>query len=163
MAIHKLLYDDEMEEPFSLVAIHCSEEDYKLAYLLNQNLRTRFKRNKREVDFSAQGQIITFPLYDFEDTKNYNHFYLVANKCQVIEASLQSSGGLFAETDSEKATLHYLLPEFKTVDYFLKIYADLESVPIAALVSEINRIKQVISAYSMDTDKIKSKNNLIFD
>lgn len=163
MATHKLLFDEEMEDPFSLVAIHCSEEDYKLAYLLNQYLRTQFRRNKKEVDFSSEGQIITFPLYNYEDIKNYNHFYLVANKCKVIEASLQSSGGLFAETVSDKATTHYLIPELKNVDYFLKINADLGNFPIEALVSETNKIKQVISAYTIETDKIKSKNNLIFD
>lgn len=163
MATHKLYLDEEMDDPFSLIAVHCTEEDYKLAYLLNQHLNTRFKRNKKEVDYSTKGQIITFPLYDFEDAKNHNSFYLVANKCQVMEASLQSSGGLFDESDSEKVTTYYLLPEFKKVDYFLTIYSDVDSIPIATIVSEINKIKQVISAYSVEADQIKSKNNLIFD
>ena len=80
-----------------------------------------------------------------------------------MEASLQSSGGLFDESDSEKVTTYYLLQEFKKVDYFLTIYSDVDSIPIATIVSEINKIKQVISAYSVEADQIKSKNNLIFD
>lgn len=163
MATHKLLYDDEMEDPFSLVAIHCSEEDYKLAYLLNQFLNTKFKRSKKDLDFSSDGKIILFPLYAYEDLKDYNSFYLVANKCKMMEASLQSSGGLFSESVSEKATTHYLLPEMKNVDYFLKIQTDYGNFPIESLISEINKIKQIISAYFVETEKIKSKNNLIFD
>ena len=81
----------------------------------------------------------------------------------MMEASLQSSGGLFSESVSEKATTHYLLPEMKNVDYFLKIQTDYGSFPIESLISEINKIKQIISAYFVETEKIKSKNNLIFD
>jgi hypothetical protein len=163
MAHHKLVFDEDFEEPFALIAIHCSEEDYKLAYLMNHHLNMRLKRKKTDLDFSTEGLLITFPLYDFEDVHKYTHFYLVANKCRSVEAGLQSSGGLFAEMATEKSRVHYLLPELKKVDYFLKIYSDFETVPLRKILSEINEIKQVISAYSVELDNIKSKNNLIFD
>ena len=76
---------------------------------------------------------------------------------------MQSSGGLFAEMVSEKSTVHYLLPELKKVDYFLKIYSDFDTVPLRKFLSEINEIKQIISAYIVETEHIKAKNNLIFD
>lgn len=163
MANHKLLYEEEPEEPFTLIAIHCSEEEYKVAYLMNKFLNTRFKRRKFDVDFTFEGLITTFPIFDFMDEINFHQYYLVSNKCRTIEASLQSSGGLFAELDSEKAKDHYLLPEFKKVDYFLKIYSDFDVMTVSTFISEINKIKQIISAYVVETDKIKSKNNLIFD
>ena len=163
MAHHKLLFDEDFEEPFTLIAIHCSEEAYKLAYLLNLQLNMRLKRKKTDLDFSTEGLLITFPLYDFEDVHKYTHFYLVANKCRSVEASLQSSGGLFSELVSEKSTAHYLLPEFKKVDYFLKIYSDFETVTLRRMLSQLNEIKQVISAYTLEIDNIKSRNNLIFD
>lgn len=163
MAHHKLIFDEDFEEPYTLIAIHCSEEAYKMGYLMNKHLHLRLKRTQTDLDFSAQGLLITFPLYDFEDAHKYTHFYLVANKCRSVEAGLQSTGGLFAELVSEKSTIHYLLPEFKKVDYFLKIYSDFETVPLRKILSEINEIKQVISAYTVEMDNIKSKNNLIFD
>lgn len=163
MAHHKLLFDDEFELPFTLIAIHCSEEAYKIAYLLNQQLNMQLKRKRADLDFSTDGLLITFPLYDFEDVHKYTHFYLVGNKCRSVEATLQSSGGLFAEMVSEKSTVHYLLPEYKKVDYLLKIYSDFETVPLRRMLSQINEIKQVISAYTLETETIKSKNNLIFD
>lgn len=163
MANHKLIFDEDFEEHFKLIAIHCSEEAYKMAYLMNQHLNLRLKRKQTDLDFSTEGLLITFPLYDFEDAHKYTHFYLVANKCRSVEASLQSSGGLFAELVAEKSTVHYLIPEFKKVDYILKIYSDFETVPLRKFLSEINEIKQVISAYTLEIDTVKSKNNLIFD
>lgn len=163
MAHYKLVMDEESEEPFTLIAVHSSEEEYKVAYLMNQYLNTRFKRRRLDVDFPSNGLMITFPLFDFLDEFNYSQFYLVANKCRIVEAALQSSGGLFSEVNSDKATDHFLLPEFKKVDYFLKIYSDFENVPLQTLVSKINNIEQIISAYIVETDNIKSKNNLIFD
>ena len=123
----------------------------------------KLKRKQTDLDFSTEGLLITFPLYDFEDVHKYTHFYLIANKCKSVEAGLQSSGGLFAEMVSEKSTVHYLLPELKKVDYFLKIYSDFDTVPLRKFLSEINEIKQIISAYIVETEHIKAKNNLIFD
>ncbi len=163
MAHHKLILEDEMDEPFVLLAIHCGEEDYKLAYLLNKHLHTRFKRRSVDLDLSSGGLLITFPIYDFEDAKKYTQYYLVANSCRSLEAGIQSSGGLFSQTASEKGGLHYLIPEFKKADYFLKIYSDIETFPLRQLLSGINRIKEVVSAYVVEENSIKSKNNLIFD
>lgn len=163
MTHHKLILDEDLDEPFTLIAIHCTTEDYKLAYLLNQHLGTRFKRKKVDLEFSTNGLSIAFPLYDFEDGKKHFHYYLVANACLSLEEELQNSVGLFAALISEKATTHYLLPEFKNVDYFLKIYSENGVVPLRKMLSEINEIKQVISAYTVEVENIKSKNNLIFD
>ncbi len=161
MIHHKLDMEEECEELFTLIAVHCSEEAYKVAYLMNQNLNTRFKRRRLDVDFASEGMMVTFPIFDFMDEFNYSQFYLVANKCRIAEAGLQSSGGLFSEIGTEKD--HFLLPEFKKVDYFLKIYSDFEKISLQNLVSQINNIEQIVSAYEVETENIKSKNNLIFD
>ncbi|MFT4943981.1 MAG: hypothetical protein ACI8RH_001729, partial [Flavobacteriales bacterium] len=44
MGTHKLVLDDDFEEDFSLIAIHCSEEPYKVAYILNQFARLKLRR-----------------------------------------------------------------------------------------------------------------------
>lgn len=163
MANHKLVLDDEQDEPFTLVAIYCSVEEYKLAYLLNANLETRFVRRATDLDFSFDGMLVKFPIYDFEDGKTYNTYHLVANKCRSVEVTLQNEAGLFESGASEKSRTYYLFPEFKKVDYFLKIYSDFETFPLRKIISEINEIKEVISAYTVELHDIKSKNNLIFD
>ncbi|MRT15344.1 IPExxxVDY family protein [Vitellibacter sp. q18] len=161
MVHHKLDMGDELEEPFTLIAVHCSEEDYKMAYLLNQNLHTRFKRRRQDIDFPAKGKAVTFPIFDFLDELSYSQYHLVANKCSSSEQTVPNLGSLFPETDSEKN--HFLLPELKKVDYFIKVYSDFELEPLQTFVSKINAIAQVVSAYVVEQTAIKSKNNLIFD
>ena len=65
--------------------------------------------------------------------------------------------------NQEKITRTYhLIPEYKKVNYFLKI--DNETVYNEKLIlNKIQEIPQVITAYSIDADQLKSKDNLIFN
>ena len=51
MAIHKLLVDDFEDSNYSLLAVHCEMEGYRLAYYLNKYLETRLARTKEDLDF----------------------------------------------------------------------------------------------------------------
>ena len=163
MANHKLILEDNFQEEFSLIAIHCSEEPYKMAYMLNKHMSLRLSRKKLDVDFSSQGLDISFPLFEYEDELSYIIYNLVSNKNKSLTAKFQSSGGLFSDVSSEKTITTFLLKEFKNVDYFIKIQSDYEKVSTRKLISTINEIEQVISAYTIESEKIKSKNNLIFN
>lgn len=163
MAHYKLVMEEDVEDPYALIAIHCSEEAYKVAYLLNKHLNTRFKRRKEDIDISFRGQVIIFPIFDFSDEFNYSQYYLVANKYTMETMVSQGSGGMFTDLNSEQFTVHHLIPEFKNVDFFLKIYSDFEDSSLPTLLTRINKIDQILSAYSVETANIKSKNNLIFD
>lgn len=163
MGTHKLILDDDFAEDFSLIAIHCSEESYKLAYLLNQFVGLRLQRERLDLEYSNNGLEITFPLFGFNDIMKYTTYYLVANKCKSQVAKLASSGGLFGDLSQEETVTTILIPEYKQVDFFLKIQSDYDQVATRNLIANINDIKQVISAYDVQTENLKSKNNLIFD
>jgi hypothetical protein len=115
-----------------------------------------------DLEYSNNGLEITFALYEYENEMQYTTYDLVENKCKSLIANVQSSNGLFGDTASETVTT-YLLPEYKKVDFFLKISSDFEMIPLRKLIASINEIKQVISAYVVDTEDVKSKSNLIFD
>jgi len=163
MANHKLILEDDYQEEFSLIAIHCSEEPFKIAYMLNKHVPLHLKRKSLDLDFSNNGLEVTFPIFEYEDELTYNLYNLVSNKSKSLSAKVQSSGSLFDSIISEKTVTTYLLKEFKNVDYFLKIHSDYEKVPTRNLINAINEIEQVISAYLINKDTIKSKNNLIFN
>ncbi|WP_034259983.1 IPExxxVDY family protein [Altibacter lentus] len=162
MVHHKLVLEDDFKETYSLLAIHCSEEAYKVAYLINQFVGLKLQRNNRDLEFSNNGLEVSFPRFIYDNEEQYTTYDLVANKCRSVVANVHSSGGLFTENASETVTTR-LIPEFKKVDYFLKIISDFELIPLRKLISDINEIKQVISAYPVDVDSVKSKRNLIFD
>ncbi len=163
MANHKLILDEDIGIDFSLIAIHCSEEAYKLAFLLNKHIQLRLHRRRRDLDFSKDGLEITFPLFNFENENQYTTYHLVANKCKTVAAHTVGSGGLFGDEITEEVMTRYLLPEFKKVDFFLKISSEYETTPIRKLLMQLNEIDQVISAFKVEVSEIKSSENLIFD
>lgn len=163
MANYKLVLEEDFRDDFKLLAIHCSIEPYKMAYLLNKHALLRLKRSRRDLDFSKEGLEITFPWFYFEDEQHYVAYDLLANKCKTEMAQTIASGGLFSEENPIETTTHFVLPEFKQADFLLKITSENEKTPIKKLLLSINEIDQVISAYTIATDQLKSKNNLIFD
>ena len=155
--------DDDGKETFSLLAIHCSEEAYVLAYLLNKHLGFQLKRERLDLNYVNNGLEASFPLFQYENNFQYTIYNLVANKCKSVAANVNSSGGLFYGDASEKTVITYLIPEYNKVDYFLKIHSEHESILLRNIITEINDIKRIISAYEVGIDNLKSKNNLIFN
>ena len=51
MQVYALELEDFCEEEYFLIGIHSTLEDYKLAYLLNKNLSTRFYKAKKNLEF----------------------------------------------------------------------------------------------------------------
>lgn len=163
MANYKLVLDDDLKDEFLLIAMHCTEAEYKMAYLLNQKLGIQLKRCKLDLDYSMDGLEISFPHYEYEDELDYVAFDLLSNKCKTPRAKTVASGGLFADEESETLYTEYLLPELDRVDYLLKVSSEIGQVPVRKLLMDINEINPVISAYEVDISKMKSKHNLIFD
>ncbi len=162
MGLQKLVLDELFDEDYSLVAIHCSEEAYKLAFLINKHVGLRLQRMRIDLDYSVDGLEVTYPLFQFDNKSQYTTYYLVSNKCKSQVAQLNSAGGLFDSQETSKTVVNYLIPEFKKVDYFLKIESDAPLMPLRKTIALLNEIKEVISSYSIETEKIKSKKNLIF-
>nr|WP_321233754.1 IPExxxVDY family protein [uncultured Psychroserpens sp.] len=160
MALHKLLVDDFYDASFSLLAIHCRLEDYRLAYLLNKHLALNLERKPQDLDYNYFAA--SFSIYEWENTKFDTVWNLVSNICKKEEAALQSSGSLFENATTVTRTFN-LLPEFKAVDYLLKVSNEHRNFNEKHILNKIQAIPQVITTYTVDVDQIKSKDHLIFD
>jgi len=163
MGTHKLVLDDDFAEDFSLIAIHCSEEPYKVAYILNQFAQLKLRREKVDLSYTSKTMEMTFPLFGYENHTEYTDFSLVANKCKSAVTKTNNSGELFENSKEKETIITYLIPELKKVDYFLKIQSDFDNPGTKVLINQINDIKQIISAYQVAPETLKSKDNLIFD
>ena len=161
MPAPKIVLDEVFEEPFVLFAIHSSLEDYRLAYVLNRQLGLRLTRCRKDVDLQEKGTKSLFPLYSFENLQMYCHFYLVSNVSRTRISSEERMDSLFGKEESFKKA--FLLPEFSTVDFLLKVEGDFPPENEADLLPKIKEIAQVSTAYIIGDHKIKSKENLIFD
>ena len=160
MAVHKLILDDVFDESvFTLIAIHCSIEDYRLAYLLNKFLGINLCRKRFDLDFKNGKS--AYSIYNWEDKKQLIDWNLVSNICKTNDYTQVNSGLLFETTQSITKTYH-LLPELKTVNYLLKIDDELNLVKEKYIINTVLSIPQIATAYTIDQNQLRSKDNLIF-
>lgn len=152
----QVLTFDLEEDDYSLVGIHSTEEDYRLAYLLNQHLNTRLTRFKNNLDFKDSNA--EFPLFEFKDENSYINYYLINNK-HIQFVHNQENPGLFGGNYS---TISYLIPEKKKIDFFLKIEGCYRESFIKNLIDKLNALNQIITSYAIDTTTLKTKDHLIF-
>lgn len=161
MAAQKLILDDFIDEQdFALIGIHCAIESYRLAYFLNQYCNLNLTRKSKDLDFLNETQ---YPIYEWCDNRRLITWHLVSNICKVrvIRNEEQELGTLFTETGSVKN--YYLIPEYQKVNYFLKISLDtVNENKLKRILNKIQNIPQIVTAYSVKTETLKSKNNLIF-
>ena len=159
MALHKLLVDDFDTETYSLLAIHCTIEDYRVAYLLNKQLQINLQRKPQDLD--VQYTASSFSIFEWEDEKQQMIWNLVSNICKK-EESIPNKGSLF-ETQSNILRTYNLIPEYKKVNYLLKIDNDGNFIDEKTIIHKIQKISQIAAVFSIDASQLKSKDNLIFN
>lgn len=162
MTALKLSLDEFDEVDYDLIAIHSSLEDYRLSYLLNQKLSINLSKNSEEIGVTVKEGEALFPKFVFDDQANDILWSLVCNKNEVVVRKTSTGQNLFLNTKVEIATIVYLLPELKKVDYFLKIENNIDTVNIDSVIAEIKTINGISTVYTIIPEKIRSKNNLIF-
>ncbi len=161
MLSHKLLLD-EVEEDFLLLAIHSSLEDYKISYFLNKYLQINLSRARQDLDFNHGAVQALYPLFLFKEPAKYRNYFLIKNKFKGAVKKVISSGSLFTEEDLTTKS-SYLIPEYKDVDYLLKIDEELDKDQVQKLIMKIASIPNIQTIYEVDHNQLKSKNNLILE
>ena len=161
MAIHKLDLDEFDEIDYHLIAIHTTLEDYRLAYFINQHLPVNLSKSNEEILISIKEGETQFSRFYYDDEDNFVSWNLIQNKNEVIGQNEIINQDLFSNSSQEVATKVFLLPELKKVDYFLKIESD-DDLELAGIVKKLKSIKSLSTVYVVETETIKSKNNLIF-
>ncbi len=158
MAIHRLSIDDFDEDEYSLIAIHTSLEDYHLAYHINRNLSIQLQKCKPDIQVSTRDGDAMFSRFTFEDADRGDFWNLFQNKTE-ITATKMDGHTLFEQPADVTSTVRFL-PEFKRVDYFLKV--ENQQPQLDDILVSLKKINKVSTVYPVDVQQIKSKNNLIF-
>ncbi len=156
---HKILIDDFDEcDPFVLIAIHSALEDYRLAFMLNYNLNLKLKRNKEDLDYGKA----KYSMFEWEDTSQLITWTLVSNICKIEEGIENYTSSLFSNEGSILKTYN-LIPEYKSSNYILKIMHQTDFFREQEIIDKLLSIQQIVTAYSVQTESLKSKTNLIFN
>jgi len=156
MQVYALEMNDFCEEEYSLIGIHSTLEDYKLAYLINRKLNTHFFKAKEDLQFTREKKKASFSIYNYENTKYDFDWFLIANSYRRENQTVSNELLLTSETKT------YLIPEKKKVDFFLKICGESEYDFVMKTINSIKSIENIITAYLIDKNTLKSKDFLIF-
>jgi hypothetical protein len=161
MTIHKLILDDVYEDVSStLIALHTVIEDYRIAYLLNRYLEIALVRKPKDLYFNNGS--VKYSVFEFEDPKNLVMWNLVSNVCTVETDANIDHQSLFSMQHKVIRNYH-LIPEYKKVNYFLKIENEFNNSKGNHIINNLLKIQQIAMAYSVDISTLKSKEHLIFD
>ena len=153
----KKLYtlDKFEEDDFSLLAIHSSLENYKIAFLLNTHCGSQFVMCKEDIELPLKKAF--FQNFEWDNPKKGIHCNLFSNKFTKLDINTSKGAGLFNIPETKKV---YLLPELKKVDYFIKINS---GISVEVLNKKIDLINEISSCYPPKTIKINSHHTLNFD
>ena len=112
MAIHKLMIDDFVTVDYTLIAIHSSLEDYRLAYFVNRELEIRLEKCLKDISFIQKKNKAYFSRYTFEDDANDAAWNLIQNKNSLVSTQITNIS-LFTEAGLSVTTSALFIPELK--------------------------------------------------
>jgi len=141
MVKYKLDIEEE-EDDFLIIGICSHIKDYRLAWLINQQLTIELIRSETDLVnwTSSKTKRQAYARFEFHDEQTAVDYYLMSNNAGKIK----------------------LLPDQKMFDYFLMIKNNIE-LSLPNLVKELMQIPEVLTAYAIDSKQIKHKDNIIFD
>lgn len=137
--MNRLTLKYELDLDFVLIAITSQLKDYILCFKLNRQLHINFSKTD---DLSIDTIIATshFSMYHYQIPESETNLYLLTNK----------------------GDEGYLIPEMKTIDYFILIRNYISLEELEELIERINKMPEVVAAIEVDPKRLKSKENLIF-
>lgn len=131
----------ELDLDFVLLAITAPLKDYRLCFKINKQLDFDFSRiEELELIFNSDEEPVYYSRYLYLQPQTETEFDLIANK---------GTGG-------------FLIPEMKTVDFFLIIRNYIDENELRSFILALNKIPEILVAAEVDPRKLKSKENLIF-
>lgn len=139
MAKTVLRFEDE-EFSFLLIGISTTFPDFRLCGEINKVLEISLERT---IDYSIHHQKsdeeLSFPFFSFTNDQE-DSYHIIGNK---------SERGL-------------LIPEQKSLDYFLLIKQGQSSIEASEIARQLKSIRLIQAAFILDPYKLKSKENLLF-
>ena len=151
--IKKYFLLDDIVDQYQLIAIHTGLDDFSLAFILNKNLDSQFKRVKENINYKNS----TFEVFHWENSKQGINCSLISNKNFIEFKNKDDSSSLFNLPKTKKVSL---INSLSNVDFLLKIKQGLD---LNHTIKILNKLPQIFLSYIVDDEELKSKFNLIFD
>jgi hypothetical protein len=129
----------EYDYDFILIGISCHAKDYRLCWAVNNALGLALEKEDEDVEILHKKEKSQHSVFSFYHEENYTEYTLVLNR----------------------GTHGLLIPEQKQADYMLLIRNNFGD-DLSEILSKIRRIDFVLTAFEIDVERLKSKQNLQF-
>jgi hypothetical protein len=125
---------------YKMIGISSHENDYRLVWAINNQLRMQFVRRENLIVHNAKLKSdLEFSCYAFHDEDRYLNFRLISNRCP--------DGFLF--------------PEIRKLDFVLQIIGEMDDSMVNNLVKEIRKIEIVSAVVAIRPQDIKNIEKMI--
>ncbi|MFT7587816.1 MAG: hypothetical protein ACI959_000020 [Limisphaerales bacterium] len=127
---------------FRLIGLVSPVRDYRIAWLLNRELKIELERKEDlEIEGGKNLGRNWFSRFEWENMLDKSRFCLISNRF---------SG-------------EYLIPERKSVDYFLLVYGTWYEKGLSDLLNSIKPIPDIQTTITIDPRDLRSRLNLILE
>jgi len=133
-----LLFDNEEINlfDFTVIGISCHLKDYQLCWNINKHLGFNFVKSQHYLEISVKKTISKHSFYTFASDENSIAYWLIKNRTEGL-----------------------MIPEQPNADYFLKIEGETNNTK---LLEQLKNTDGVLTAFVIDINTLKSKENFIF-
>jgi hypothetical protein len=116
-----------------VIGINTPYKDYKLAWYLNETIKTDFRKHDDIAFEDELGEVAGFPFYYFNAGENQHVYNLIGNK---------SNGKLFGRLSIR-------------TDFLLIIRNPMDEERLSAIIGQIKSIPNIVMVFHVDTGKEK--------
>lgn len=141
MKVKKLIVDYVYD--FDLYGLTSSFKDYKVAWLINQQIKIKLVRS---ADYSLGSTNEKLEIINYNFQEEQNEFSFFKNKA----------------VQEDQSARNYLVPEMKHFDYFILVKGIIHTFTSEDLLQELRGIEGVQLINQIDIEKLKSRDHFIF-
>lgn len=153
MKTTKLQFDYDYD--FLLIGILSGVPDYRFCWILNKLLGLNLKKQEDLVIQINIEEKNKSPKLDFEKPEKKKSFSFYACENETLHVSYK--------VVANRTENHLLIKEEQSVDFFLIIDGLYDDLHASEIIRKVRESDMVITAYEIDPNQLKSKENLIFE
>lgn len=137
----KFVLDNDFDYEMLLIGISSHARDYRLCWSLNSNMKLTLVRADKGLILPGgkNTESSEFTLFEYDDEETRIFYSLIANKTKNV----------------------HLIPELKHADYLLMLRNN-TAVDVAGMLEKLRACDQVIAAFQIQPEELKSRDNLIY-
>lgn len=134
----KLKVDNDIR--FRLMGISCHENDYRLVWAVNNQLKWNFVKTGNLVVHNQKLKTdLEFSRFTFTDDSRYMTYHLISNRCP--------DGFLFSE--------------IKNIDFLVHITGEITEAEVREFRSKLKDVKVISATFILHPEKLKGINQIL--